>query len=57
MDTKKPVHDGYFGFEDYDCPVCGTSCCDTDKSGNIINIIKKYKFCKNCGQKLDWGNT
>ena len=36
--------EGYCGFVDYICPVCG----------NDIDLNKKYNYCSNCGQRLDW---
>ena len=35
--------EGYFGFVDYICPVCG----------NDIDLNKKYNYCSNCGQRLE----
>ena len=34
--------EGYCGFVDYICPVCG----------NDIDLNKKYNYCSNCGQML-----
>lgn len=50
-EAKKPIHDGYMGFDSYDCPSCNKTVCDTDNSGNII---KKYDFCTSCGQRIKW---
>lgn len=60
---KKPVHDGCFDSEGmwhewngingrpYDlCPNCNTNlCCE-------MNYDNKPKYCKHCGQKLDWSD-
>lgn len=35
--------EGYCGFVDYICPVCG----------NDIDLNKKYNYCSNCGQRLE----
>ena len=35
--------EGYCGFVDYICPVCG----------NDIDLNKKYSYCSNCGQRLE----
>ena len=45
---EKQIHqkisiDGYCGFVDYICPVCG----------NDIDLNKKYNYCSNCGQRLE----
>lgn len=42
---KKPVMDGYCGFESYECPTCHH------------DISNEQKYCDKCGQKLgddDW---
>lgn len=60
---KKPVYDGCFDSEGmwhewngingrpYDlCPNCNTNlCCE-------MNYDNKPKYCKHCGQKLDWSD-
>lgn len=60
---KKPVHDGCFDSDGmwhewngingrpYDlCPNCNTNlCCE-------MNYDNKPKYCKHCGQKLDWSD-
>ena len=60
---KKPVHDGCFDSEGiwhewngvnrrpYDlCPKCNTNlCCE-------MPYDNKPKYCKHCGQKLDWSD-
>lgn len=60
---KKPVHDGCFDSEGmwhewngingrpYDlCPNCNTNlCCE-------MHYDNKPKYCKHCGQKLDWSD-
>lgn len=60
---KKPVHDGCFDSEGiwhewngvngrpYDlCPNCNTNlCCE-------MPYDNKPKYCKHCGQKLDWSD-
>lgn len=60
---KKPVHDGCFDSEGiwhewngvngrpYDlCPNCNTNlCCE-------MPCDNKPKYCKHCGQKLDWSD-
>lgn len=48
---KKPIHDGYFGFEDYECPNCGASVCETGYNGNVTS---RFKFCRHCGQEIAW---
>ena len=35
--------EGYCGFVDYICPVCG----------NDIDLNKKHNYCSNCGQRLE----
>ena len=35
--------EGYCGFVDYICPVCG----------NDIDLNKKHNYCNNCGQRLE----
>ena len=35
--------EGYCGFVDYICPVCG----------NDIDLNKKHNYCSNCGQMLE----
>ena len=40
---KKISIEGYCGFVDYICPVCG----------NDIDLNKKYNYCSNCGQRLE----
>ena len=45
---EKQIHqkiskEGYCGFVDYICPVCG----------NDIDLNKKYNYCSNCGQRLE----
>ena len=35
--------EGYCGFVDYICPVCG----------NDIDLNKKYNYCSNCGKRLE----
>ena len=60
---KKPVHDGCFDSEGmwhewngvngrpYDlCPNCNTNLCCEMPYGN------KLKYCKHCGQRLDWSD-
>ena len=37
---KKPVMDGYCGFESYECPTCHH------------DISNEQKYCDKCGQKL-----
>lgn len=42
---KKPVMDGYCGFESYECPTCHH------------DMSNEQKYCDKCGQKLgddDW---
>lgn len=60
---KKPVHDGCFDSDGmwhewngingrpYDlCPNCNTNlCCE-------MHYDNKPKYCKHCGQKLDWSD-
>ena len=43
--SKKPIKIDKWG-EYYECPVC-------DKYA-VDNFGCKYKFCRECGQKLDW---
>ena len=40
---QKISKEGYCGFVDYICPVCG----------NDIDLNKKYNYCSNCGQRLE----
>ena len=40
---KKISIEGYCGFVDYICPVCG----------NDIDLNKKHNYCSNCGQRLE----
>lgn len=40
---QKISKDGYCGFVDYMCPVCG----------NGIDLNKKHNYCSNCGQRLE----
>ena len=40
---QKISKDGYCGFVDYMCPVCG----------NDIDLNKKHNYCSNCGQRLE----
>ena len=42
-EPKKIKYSYYCGFTDTECPVC---------KNNIV--YDKDKYCKNCGQKLDW---
>ena len=35
--------EGYCGFVDYICPVCG----------NDIDLNKKHNYCSNCGHRLE----
>ena len=42
---KKPIEIDIWG-EYYKCPIC-------DKYA-VDNLGCKYKFCRECGQKLDW---
>lgn len=43
-------------YEDYICPNCKDILQQRRKGATAI-IIYKYKFCHNCGQKLDWSET
>ena len=48
--AKLYKHNGDFKWENYPCPYCG------EMLGLEIN--KRYvKFCPNCGQALDWGDS
>lgn len=40
---QKISKEGYCGFVDYICPVCG----------NDIDLNKKHNYCSNCGQRLE----
>ena len=40
---QKISKEGYCGFVDYMCPVCG----------NDIDLNKKHNYCSNCGQRLE----
>ena len=40
---QKISKEGYCGFVDYMCPVCG----------NDIDLNKKHNYCSNCGQMLE----
>lgn len=40
-------------YEDYVCPRCKTTLQQKVK-GSRIQTIYKYKYCHECGQKLDW---
>ena len=42
---KKPIELDKWG-EYYECPICNKYAVD--------NLGCKYKFCRECGQKLDW---
>lgn len=43
-------------FEDYVCPSCKYTLQQRAKGAIRISIFK-YKYCHNCGQKLDWSDT
>lgn len=42
---KKPIEIDIWG-EYYECPICNKYAVD--------NLGCKYKFCRECGQKIDW---
>lgn len=39
-------------FDEYECPICRTSCCLNQFNYDII----KFNYCRHCGQKLDWSD-
>jgi hypothetical protein len=44
------TNDGNFKWKNYPCPCC------REMLG--LNVNKRYiKFCPNCGQALDWGDS
>lgn len=43
-------------YEDYICPNCKDILQQRRKGAKAITIYK-YKYCHNCGQKLDWRAT
>jgi len=42
---KKPINQSWY----FECPNC--------KSKNVINEGRSYRFCNNCGQRLDWSEV
>lgn len=46
--SKKPIKDGV----DRMCPICG---CDVGYVDAMCNV--KFKYCTECGQRIDWSEA
>lgn len=56
-DAEKLVAKGLPNFETFKCPKCGRSVAERTVARTLHpDGYIKHKFCRNCGQAIDWGD-
>lgn len=52
------AHNSIANFDTYRCPECGRIVAERTVVKSVYpDGFIKYKYCKDCGQKLDWGEN